>query len=138
MGPRQPLPLALDTLTRACTHVVTDPDCPTAGDTVPGTAELNGAARMSNPTAHPEIPDPDERARLNADLLAHGIETGFYDERGRPAPWPDDIDDWRPAIHDEPITPEPGQGLHRAPATTTNPTTRRESREHMTNPKSSS
>jgi hypothetical protein len=23
-------------------------------------------------------------------------ETGFWDEHGRPAPWPQDIDDWTP------------------------------------------
>jgi hypothetical protein len=40
-------------------------------------------------------------------LLA-GHETGFWDEHGRPAPWPDDIDEWRPAT-DEPFTLEPAQ-----------------------------
>jgi hypothetical protein len=30
-------------------------------------------------------------------LLAAGHDTGFWDEPGRPAPWPDDIDEWRPA-----------------------------------------
>lgn len=42
------------------------------------------------------IPDPDERASLNAALLADNIETGFWDDQGRPAPWPDDIDEWMP------------------------------------------
>ena len=55
---------------------------------------------------HPALPDPDERARLNTALHATAAETGFWDEHGRPAPWPDDIDDWRPDTS-EPITPEP-------------------------------
>lgn len=42
------------------------------------------------------IPDAEERARLNAALLATGAETGFWDDRGIPAPWPDDIEDWTP------------------------------------------
>jgi len=57
---------------------------------------------------HSDLPDADERARLNAALFATGAETGFWDDQGRPAPWPDDIDDWEPATTD-PITPEPGQ-----------------------------
>jgi hypothetical protein len=57
---------------------------------------------------HRDLPDADERAAFNAALLATGAETGFWDERGRPAPWPDDIDDWRPDTS-EPITPEPGR-----------------------------
>ncbi|MFC7280241.1 hypothetical protein ACFQS1_40345 [Paractinoplanes rhizophilus] len=52
---------------------------------------------MTHPTGDPAIPDPAERARRNAALLADNIETGFWDDHGRPAPWPDDIDDWRPA-----------------------------------------
>jgi len=56
----------------------------------------------------PDLPDADERARRNAALLTTGTETGFWDKDGRPAPWPDDIDDWRPETP-EPTTPEPGQ-----------------------------
>lgn len=41
-------------------------------------------------------------------LLQDGYETGFWDDHGRPAPWPDDIDEWRPAVHD-PVTPRPGE-----------------------------
>jgi hypothetical protein len=52
------------------------------------------------------IPDQHERAALNA--APHDTDTGFWDERGAPAPWPDDIDEWRPANR-EPVTPEPGQ-----------------------------
>lgn len=46
--------------------------------------------------AHTTIPDRDTRAALNAALLTTGADTGFWDEHGRPAPWPDDIDQWRP------------------------------------------
>jgi hypothetical protein len=53
------------------------------------------------------VPGPDERAALNAALRTHGTETGFWDDHGVPAPWPDDIDDWTPLIH-PPTTPEPG------------------------------
>ena len=42
------------------------------------------------------FPDAEERAALNAALLAGGIESGFWDDHGRPAPWPDDIDEWTP------------------------------------------
>jgi hypothetical protein len=54
------------------------------------------------------VPDPHQRAVLNAALHATAAETGFWDEHGRPAPWPDDINDWRPATG-EPLTPDPGQ-----------------------------
>ena len=57
---------------------------------------------------HAGIPDPDERAALNKALLATGADSGFWDEHGRPAPWPDDIDEWRPAAA-EPIPLEPGE-----------------------------
>jgi hypothetical protein len=57
-------------------------------------------------SAHTGIPDRDTRAALNAALLATGADTGFWDEHGRPAPWPDDIDEWRPATAG-PITLEP-------------------------------
>jgi hypothetical protein len=57
------------------------------------------------------IPARADRDALNAALFANGAETGFWDDQGRPAPWPDDIDQWRPetgerAIHEsrqEPI-----------------------------------
>lgn len=45
----------------------------------------------------PAIPTPAEREALNAALLAAGTETGFWDDDGRPAPWPEDIDQWQPA-----------------------------------------
>jgi len=41
------------------------------------------------------IPDCDQRAALNIALINDGIETGFWDDLGRPAPWPDDIHEWR-------------------------------------------
>lgn len=52
---------------------------------------------MTHPPRHPTIPDPDERAALNAALHATGADTGFWDDHGRPAPWPDDIDQYRPS-----------------------------------------
>ncbi len=54
------------------------------------------------------IPEPDQRAALNAALLTNGTDSGFWDEHGRPAPWPDDINEWRPTTSD-PITLEPGE-----------------------------
>jgi hypothetical protein len=52
------------------------------------------------------IPDPQQRAALNAALLATGTDTGFWDDHGMPAPWPDDIDEWR-TTSGEPINYEP-------------------------------
>jgi hypothetical protein len=43
------------------------------------------------------IPDPDQRSELNTAIATDGIDSGFWDGTGRPAPWPDDIDDWRPS-----------------------------------------
>jgi hypothetical protein len=48
------------------------------------------------PAPRADLPAADERARLNAALLATGAETGFWDDHGNPAPWPDDIEDWTP------------------------------------------
>jgi hypothetical protein len=68
-----------------------------------------GARSMTtNPTRHPAIPDPAQRQARNAALAATGTETGFWDDHGRPAPWPDDIDDWTPTTS-EPRTHEPGE-----------------------------
>ena len=33
---------------------------------------------------------------VNAVVLATGADTGFWDQLGQPAPWPDDIAEWRP------------------------------------------
>ena len=63
---------------------------------------------MTHPTGDPAIPDPAERARRNAALFADNIETGFWDDQGRPAPWPDDIDQWQPETG-EPTTRQPGE-----------------------------
>lgn len=59
-----------------------------------------------NPQPQAWIPGPAQRAALNAALRATGAETGFWDDHGRPAPWPDDIDEWRPVT--EPLSPVPG------------------------------
>ena len=63
---------------------------------------------MTHPTGDPAIPDPAERARRNAALHTDNIETGWWDDQGRPAPWPDDIDQWQPVTSD-PNTPDPSQ-----------------------------
>jgi hypothetical protein len=63
---------------------------------------------MTDPTPHPDIPSLTERQRLNAALAATDADTGFWDDHGRPAPWPDDIDEWAPTTY-EPATNEPGQ-----------------------------
>ena len=62
---------------------------------------------MTKPTPHQTFPDPDDRQRLNAALTATDTDTGFCDDHGRPAPRPDDIDQWTPTSN--PVTPEPGQ-----------------------------
>lgn len=63
---------------------------------------------MTDPTPHPEIPTPAERDAVNTALFATGAETGFWDDQGRPAPWPDDIDQWRPETGEHTIR-EPDQ-----------------------------
>jgi hypothetical protein len=59
-------------------------------------------------TLRASIPDPAHRAELNTALLATGTDTGFWDDHGQPAPWPDDIDEWRPSTG-QPINHEPEQ-----------------------------
>jgi hypothetical protein len=54
------------------------------------------------------LPDAAERTRLNAGLLAHGHDSGFWDEHGVLALWPDDIEEWRPSTS-EPVTSQPGE-----------------------------
>jgi hypothetical protein len=51
---------------------------------------------MTNARGHALIPDLAERTALNAALVDDDAETGFWDDHGRPAPWPDDIEDWAP------------------------------------------
>jgi hypothetical protein len=46
--------------------------------------------------------------RHDLSLLAAGLETGFWDDHGLPAPWPQDIDEWTPAV-DDPPHPEKGE-----------------------------
>jgi len=64
----------------------------TPTDDQPSTPEPE-AHRMST-TPSSDFPDADERARLNAALAANTAESGFWDDDGRPAPWPDDIEDF--------------------------------------------
>lgn len=59
-------------------------------------------------TGDPAIPNPEERAARNTALSADNIETGFWDDQGRPAAWPEDIDEWTGTAY-EPRTPDPGQ-----------------------------
>jgi len=35
-------------------------------------------------------------------MITEHTETGWYDATGRPAPWPDDFNDWRPATSNNP------------------------------------
>ncbi|MEV4847462.1 hypothetical protein AB0K20_30145 [Micromonospora matsumotoense] len=51
---------------------------------------------MTDPAPHPDIPSRGKREALNAALFATGTETGFWNDDGRPSPWPEDIDDWTP------------------------------------------
>jgi hypothetical protein len=63
---------------------------------------------MNEPAGRPDIPSPAERHALNAALRATGAETGFWDDDGRPAPWPDDIDEWTPEMN-RPIPQKQGE-----------------------------
>jgi hypothetical protein len=63
---------------------------------------------MSDIPGELTVPGPAERARLNAALAATGTETGFWDDHGRPAPWPDDIDHWQPETS-EAASRKPGE-----------------------------
>jgi hypothetical protein len=65
---------------------------------------------MTGPTPHPAIPDSADREALNAALHATGADTGFWDDQGRSAPWPDDIDEWtKGTVTNGPITYEPAE-----------------------------
>ena len=65
-------------------------------------------------TRRPRTGEDDSRERSDLTgmsdltLLALGYETGFWDDNGRPAPWPDDIDEWSPTTY-EPVTIQPGE-----------------------------
>ena len=63
---------------------------------------------MTHLTGDAAIPDPAQHAALNAALLTDTIETGFWDEHGRPAPWPEDIDQWQPETS-RPTTGKPDE-----------------------------
>jgi hypothetical protein len=63
---------------------------------------------MTGPAPHHEIPDPADRQALNTALANTGADTGFWDDHGRPAPWPDDIDQWAPTASGT-TTSDPGQ-----------------------------
>jgi putative transposase len=103
MGRRPPLPRPRRP--RPCPH----PNRPgRPGQQRP--TRTGGRSSMNDPanTRHPAIPGPATRAWLNARLRATGQDSGFYDDRGVPAPWPGDIDEWKPSTA-EPVNPEPGQ-----------------------------
>jgi hypothetical protein len=53
---------------------------------------------MTDPAPHPDVPTRAGRKARNIALLA-GVETGFWDDHGRPAPWPDDVEDWTLDTH---------------------------------------
>ncbi len=61
---------------------------------------------MSHRPAARRTTDHEVTYPVDLALLEAGHETGFWDDNGRPAPWPDDIDEWRPATHEPaPLTP---------------------------------
>jgi hypothetical protein len=64
---------------------------------------------MTDPAPHPQHPDPATRHALNTAQATTGAETGFWDDHGRPAPWPDDIDQWTPSPAGEPTTRQPAE-----------------------------
>ena len=64
---------------------------------------MTGTAR-----SHAWIPGREQRAELNRQLHATGADTGFWDEHGRPAPWPDDIEEWSP-VTSETNDSQPGE-----------------------------
>ncbi|GAA2332772.1 hypothetical protein [Dactylosporangium salmoneum] len=63
---------------------------------------------MTDPEPHPDIPTRAERQASNAALHTDHVETGFWEDDGRPAAWPDDIEDWTPGTY-SPRTRDPGQ-----------------------------
>jgi hypothetical protein len=89
-----------------------------AGDTAHELADLLNSAQQH--LAHLGATEPrstnEDRTRRDRDLadLAAGRETGWWDEQGRPAPWPDDFfdedSDWCIGGSDHPPIPlTPGQ-----------------------------
>ena len=59
--------------------------------------------RQADPRHHSDLALLHDRALLDA-----GQETGFWDDNGRPAPGPHDIDEWRPTGYPR-VSPEPGE-----------------------------
>ena len=58
-----------------------------------------------------DLPGPGLTQQAYLDLLATGHQTGYWDEHGQPAPWPDDFLDpdsgWQPAGGDnDPTDPD--------------------------------
>lgn len=58
--------------------------------------------------ADAHLPSAEDRAARNAAFLVDGTETGFWNDAGVPALWPDDIDEWQPVTR-ESVDPEPGE-----------------------------
>ena len=63
---------------------------------------------MTSP--HSDLPGPGLPRQAYLELLAAGRETGWWDERGNPAPWPHDFLDpdsgWQPTGGDNPTEPD--------------------------------
>lgn len=61
----------------------------------------------------PDLPGPGLSTQAYLDMLTAGHETGWWDEHGNPAPWPEDFLDpnsgWRPFTGGETTPPAPGQ-----------------------------
>ena len=69
----------------------------TPADDQPSTPEPETHRMTTTPST--DFPDAHERARLNAAFAATAAESGFWDEHGSPAPWPDDIEDYTPTTY---------------------------------------
>lgn len=59
----------------------------------------------------PDWPGPGLTQQAYLELLAAGHETGWWDDHGNPAPWPEDFLDpdsgWQPAASNDPTYPDP-------------------------------
>ena len=68
---------------------------------------------MSHPQTTQSSHGPSHSRDQDLARLGAGHETGWWDEHGQPAPWPEDFFDhdsgWHPTGCQDPITPEPGQ-----------------------------
>jgi hypothetical protein len=67
---------------------------------------------MENPSTPAEFVGPGLPRQTYIDLLASGGETGWYDESGTPAPWPEDFLDpdsgWQPTTGNRVTNTDPG------------------------------